>query len=721
MKNCTVCKRPGKFVDGINFFCHDHASLTPHTQELIKEGHHGFKKFSASALGFKRLKKLKNLEQEINAKTSELLKTINHLHSDAIFKVQQEYFNTLALMSSHDQKESLDHLSQKFVCGLIIDNIDLNSIKSFYNQEFFKLQTQDKIQYLSQEAKENIIFTKYSLIIEDYEPPVSLLSLSSSGNKLALIDGKNYLQVFETQEKNHLVKAKLAFNVSLLKFNSDEKSLWLVSDLAQIFNFELEKSKLNQINVPSAPVLAVICDEFNLYWSNKESKLMKFGFESLQVEVLIEDKPELCCLDVLFTKDKLLLGSSSGEVLVFDMNDRQSLLLVKAQVCVAALACGKNCDLVVVALASKHVDIWSVGQGKKVGTLAGHFDSVTLVKFTPGDTYIVTGCNDKKIRIFEGQSFKNITYIQPSNLKVSCLSVSDDNRWMHIAAGDLKICSLLDRKVTDCQLSRGHSTTVSCIIFSKLHSKAFTGSKDKSIKIWKLHKQKLVSTLLGHTDEIIDMVLSANEQILISSSSDKSIRSWDLIENKQINLFQSTNSKSTKLWIDSKSEILVAQLEDKSIRVYLVSTGKIIHTFNCNSVISAGFLILKSGLYIVVASEDKQIKLLNIIEKKIEKPSLSHTTPIISIGQGPNSYISCSVDGQVHIYSNETFAVLDSFSIPPSVQQAILTSDGKYLGCRYQNNYKLICMERKIVINSVETLASSNWFKFYIEFNKLGK
>ena len=721
MKNCSVCKRPGKFVDGINFFCHEHSNQVPHSLELIKEGHHGFKKTAASALGFKRLQKLKNLEQEIIAKTTEILKTINQLHADAIFKVQQEYFHTLSLMTSTDQNEALEKLIQKFVCGLIIENVDLSNVKSFYIQEFFKLQTQDKIQYLSQEMKENIIFTNYSLIIEDYEPPVSLLSLSSSRNKLALVDGKNFLQIFETQEKAHLAKAKFNFTVSFLKFSPDERRLWLMSDFAEIFTYELEKSKLTQIVTPSAPVLSVSSDEVNLYWSNKESKLLKFGFECLQVEVLIEDRSDICCLDVFFTKDKLLLGSSSGEVLVFDMNARESIVLVKSQASVAALACGKNCDLVIIAFANKQVDIWSVGQSKKVGTLAGHFDSVTLVRFTPGDTYIITVCNDKKIRIFEGQSFKNITYIQPSNLKVSCLSVSEDNRWMHIAAGDLKICSLLDRKVIDCQLSRGHSTTVSCIIFSKLHSKAFTGSKDKTIKIWKLNKQKLVSTLLGHTDEIIDMVLSANEQVLISSSADKSIRSWDLIENKQVNLFQSTNSKSTKLWIDCKSEILIGQFEDKSIRVYLVSTGKIVHTFNFNSVISAGFFVLKSGLFIAAASEDKQIKLLNIIEKKIEKSPISHTTQIVSIDLGPNSYISCSVDGQVNVYSNETFAVLDSFSIPPSVQQVVLTNDGKYLGCRYPNSYKLICMERKLVINSVECLASTNWFKFYSEFNKLGK
>lgn len=54
-----------------------------------------------------------------------------------------------------------------------------------------------------------------------------------------------------------------------------------------------------------------------------------------------------------------------------------------------------------------------------------------------------------------------------------------------------------------------------------------SGSWDKTIRIWDLLKGEEISVLYGHTDHVICVVLSKDNQWIVSGSSDMTLRIWN--------------------------------------------------------------------------------------------------------------------------------------------------------------------------------------------------
>jgi WD40 repeat protein len=54
-----------------------------------------------------------------------------------------------------------------------------------------------------------------------------------------------------------------------------------------------------------------------------------------------------------------------------------------------------------------------------------------------------------------------------------------------------------------------------------------SGSKDKTIRLWNARTGQLITTLAGHTDDVVALAFTANSE-LISLSKDKTTILWDV-------------------------------------------------------------------------------------------------------------------------------------------------------------------------------------------------
>ncbi|KRW99612.1 WD40-repeat-containing domain [Pseudocohnilembus persalinus] len=103
----------------------------------------------------------------------------------------------------------------------------------------------------------------------------------------------------------------------------------------------------------------------------------------------------------------------------------------------------------------------------------------------------------------------------------------------------------------------GHSGWVTCIAsgFSKNDNEdsnvLVSGSRDKSLIIWKFHEQTTedgqygyaLRSLTGHSHFVSDLALSQENSYAVSSSWDKTLRLWDLRAGKTSRKFQGGHSK----------------------------------------------------------------------------------------------------------------------------------------------------------------------------------
>jgi len=80
-------------------------------------------------------------------------------------------------------------------------------------------------------------------------------------------------------------------------------------------------------------------------------------------------------------------------------------------------------------------------------------------------------------------------------------------------------------KYTDLAYLRGHTEIVLCIISHD--NNLYSGSWDKTIKIWDMKTYKKKGSLIGHTDNVKCLCVQADDNKLYSGSIDRTIRVWD--------------------------------------------------------------------------------------------------------------------------------------------------------------------------------------------------
>ncbi|KIJ44229.1 hypothetical protein M422DRAFT_67525 [Sphaerobolus stellatus SS14] len=86
------------------------------------------------------------------------------------------------------------------------------------------------------------------------------------------------------------------------------------------------------------------------------------------------------------------------------------------------------------------------------------------------------------------------------------------------------------------QIYKGHGGPVTCLA---LHEDLlFTGSWDKTIKVWRTSEKSLLGSTDAHTDFVKTLLVIPSLSILVSGSSDKVVRFWDISGRLEGPLFQ---------------------------------------------------------------------------------------------------------------------------------------------------------------------------------------
>ena len=84
----------------------------------------------------------------------------------------------------------------------------------------------------------------------------------------------------------------------------------------------------------------------------------------------------------------------------------------------------------------------------------------------------------------------------------------------------------------------GHYAEITAIATSSNNQFLFTGSKDKTIKLWNIHSGKEIRQYIGHNASIIDLQVDINNERILSVSIDSTAILWDIKSSKIIHKFQ---------------------------------------------------------------------------------------------------------------------------------------------------------------------------------------
>ncbi|KOG99810.1 SCF ubiquitin ligase complex subunit CDC4 [Saccharomyces eubayanus] len=220
-------------------------------------------------------------------------------------------------------------------------------------------------------------------------------------------------------------------------------------------------------------------------------------------------------------------------------------------------------------------------------TLRGHMTSViTCLQFE--DNYVITGADDKMIRIYDSINKKFLLQ----------LSGHDGGVWaLKYVHGGILVSGSTDRTVRVWDIKKGccthvfkgHNSTVRCLDIVEYKNTKYivTGSRDNTLHIWKLPEETstterqddyplvfhtpeenpyFVGVLRGHMASV--RTVSGHGNIVVSGSYDNTLIVWDVAQMKCLYILSGHTDRIYSTIYDHKRKRCISASMDSTIRIW---------------------------------------------------------------------------------------------------------------------------------------------------------
>jgi WD40 repeat protein len=103
------------------------------------------------------------------------------------------------------------------------------------------------------------------------------------------------------------------------------------------------------------------------------------------------------------------------------------------------------------------------------------------------------------------------------------------NDWLAIASSQYPVVHIFDKQLTPISRLIGHTAGISCLF--PFENKLFSGSSDRTIKMWDVQTGQLQFAYHSHRARVSCLYLATgddNEAFLFSGADDKTVMAWDV-------------------------------------------------------------------------------------------------------------------------------------------------------------------------------------------------
>jgi WD40 repeat protein len=188
------------------------------------------------------------------------------------------------------------------------------------------------------------------------------------------------------------------------------------------------------------------------------------------------------------------------------------------------------------------VEVWDARTGQRVGKLATHDREIRGVVFSRDGRRLASASGDGKVTLWEATRLGEKQEARPPlQARVPGPGVnvafSPDGRRL-ATGGEGNTVKIWDVEKGGELLTtlRGHSKEVYAVAFSPNDEGRWvaSGGEDSKVKIWDSRSGELVLTFHGHTGLVSSLAFSPDGKRLYSGSRDKTVKVWDLTQLSQV-------------------------------------------------------------------------------------------------------------------------------------------------------------------------------------------
>jgi len=236
---------------------------------------------------------------------------------------------------------------------------------------------------------------------------------------------------------------------------------------------------------------------------------------------------------------QVLSGSSDRTLKLWDVTTGKIIRTFKGhEDAVSSVAFSPDGKYALSGSQDKAVILWKLADGNSVRSFTGHKKAVLSVAFSPDGQFAVSGSEDKTVKLWEVDSGKNIhtfkrevhsfSAVAGHTKPVNSVAFSPDGQFILSGSNDKSVKLWNVEKSRLVRTYRDSKGAVTSVTFSPDGQHFLSGGTGKTLKLWQVKSKKPTREFKGHTDTITAVAFSQDGQFILSSGKDHTVKLWAL-------------------------------------------------------------------------------------------------------------------------------------------------------------------------------------------------
>ncbi len=322
--------------------------------------------------------------------------------------------------------------------------------------------------------------------------------------------------------------------------------------------------------------------------------------------------------------------------------------------------------------------LWDLASGLELATLSGHRDMVLAVAITPDGTRALSASADDTVKIWDLAGARELATLAGHRASVRSVAVSRDGKHVVSASDDCTV------KVWDLASGRevatltGHHRWVLAVVVTPDGTRVLSGSGDSALKLWDLTSGRDLATLRGHQDGVWSIAVTPDGTRALSGSFDKTVKVWDLASGRELLTLKGHRSRIWAVTVTPDGTRAVFS-SYKALKVCDLTDGRELASFAGHQERVRTAVVTPDGTRVVSGADDRTLMVWDLASSQARGAVPSHQGEICGLAVTPDGAraVSGSWDRTIRVWDVARACPLATLSDSRDVVTSVaVTPDG---------------------------------------------